>query len=50
MIWHKIMLFLLRVLSEGHMQGHVWRKRIGVYPYCNKREAYNQHGKKGKMK
>ena len=23
-------------LSEGHMWGHVWRKRIGVWPYCNR--------------
>ena len=32
------MLFLLGGLSEGCMQGHVWRKRIGVQPYCNKPE------------
>ena len=26
---------LLGDLSEGHMQGHMWRKRIGGPPYCN---------------
>ena len=35
MIWRKTMPFLLGDLSEGCIQGHVWRKRIGVHLYCN---------------
>ena len=31
--------FLLGDLSEGHMQGNMWRKRIGVYLYCNTSEV-----------
>ena len=39
MIWHEIMLLPSRDYPEsctrGHVQGHMWRKRIGVHPYCN---------------
>ena len=35
MIWCEIMPFLVGGLSEGCMQDHMWRKRIGVHPCCN---------------